>query len=418
MRTNHPIEKTSGLVETSRNLDLPEVASPDPSTVETQPVLNLPLGEASSASFETFDWAILRDLESYETGPLRGIPDANGKEMMNIHFLVVNDSESERMKVFGTMGNPSSYNASLSMARFLLPEEKGVPTTGSSKGAEISTAGAGGIESEQSLTMEVGQITELVETGIPLREWNEPSTVILGDHSETSQETISGLILKTENFGLMGLQALLGLTRLNSLGSVFLGLTVCFGMGKVYVFIEGRYLQALETKQKEEIIFWFTLRQYLKNFYVFSVLLVLFIITWNIIHRNKLHKRVAFLECDLPSVTIMNFLYVLPCFGRAVEHYRLWKKDSLVYKKFTTVGINSILVAQVAPLILTCLTHGASFYYALQTKGFRSIARHWLNLPMAGLALGVICWSAESNRHNFYMPRIIERIESKQNKVL
>ena len=250
-----------------------------------------------------------------------------------------------------------------------------------------------------------------------MKDWcGTTTTVTLGEQSDTLdhiEDMVSGLILKAENLAATAIQASLGIMTINSLPSVFLGLAVCFGMGRAYVSIEGRYLQACQTKKTNQIMVWFSLRQAFKSYYFPSLIFIGFIMVWNGIHKNNLHKKVTCLEYDLPTIPVIDFPCALPFLSRVAKCYKMQRKEFLTYN----VGIQCIMAVQIIPLILAGLTYASAFRYTLQTKGLR-VSTNWFTLLMAVLTCRLLSFSAEYNRAHFYMPRMLERVKSKQEKPL
>lgn len=245
-----------------------------------------------------------------------------------------------------------------------------------------------------------------------MEEWcGTTTTVTLGEQGDTLdyiEDMVSGLILTAETWAATAIHAFLGIMSINSLPSVFLGLAVCFGMGRGYVFIEGRYLQACQTKKPNQILLWFSLRQYFKSYYFASLIFIGSIMVWNGIHRNKLHKKVTCLEYDLPTIPVIDFPCALPFLSRVAKCYKMGRKEPLT----CNVGIQCIMAVQIIPLILAGLTYASAFRYTLQTKGLR-VSNNWFTLIMAVLTWRLLSFSAEYNRDHFYMPRMLERVESK-----
>jgi len=455
IKTNLNMEQPNTTIERLRDLSLNEITNPSlmeaqreetvlpflPSSTVEEPNPAPPRDLPSSSREEgikNFELAALRELNSKVT--TRSMPIDNSGELHHTVTSVEIANQSDLERLMDMVGDSSSYNVTLSVARFELPEEAGCPVssvvagTGSGfywecprtgeapavmdtttpRDLGVTEIGQDQIRSEQGAQLEMGGgLSYFVDTGLPVKEWcGTTTTVTLGEQSDTLdhiEDMVSGLILKADTWAATAIHASLGIMTLNSLPSVFLGLAVCFGMGKSYAFIEGRYLQACQTKKTNQILLWFSLRQYFKSYYFASLIFIASIMVWNGIHKNNLHKKVTCLEYDLPTIPVIDFPCALPFLSRVAKCYKMRRKESLT----SNVDIQCIMVVQIIPLILAGLTYGSAFRYTLQTKGLQSVSNNWFTLLMAGLTCRLLSFSAEYNRDHFYMPRMLERVESK-----
>ncbi len=485
------MEELNTTIERLRDLSLNEITNPSlmeaqreetvlpslpSSTPNPAPPRDLP-SSSREEGIKNFELAALRELNSKVT--TRSMPIDNSGELNHTVTSVEIANQSDLERLMDMVGNSTSYNVTLSVARFELPEEAGCPATSvvagtgagfywecprtgeapavmdtttprdfgvreigqdqirSEQGAQLEMGEAPGvmessrqgdfgvreigqnqIRSEQGAQLEMGGLSYFVDTGLPVKECcSTTTTVTLGEQSDTLdhiEDMVSGLILKADSWAATAIHASLGIMTLNSLPSVFLGLAVCFGMAKVFVFIEGRYLQACQTKKTNQILLWFSLRQYFKSYYFASLILIASIMVWNGIHKNNLHKKVTCLEYDLPTIPVIDFPCALPFLSRVAKCYKMRRKESLTYN----MGIQCIMAVQIIPLILAGLTYGSAFRYTLQTKGLQNVSNNCFTLLMAGFTYKLLSFSAEYNRDHFYMPRMLERVESKQEKPL
>lgn len=411
-----------------------------PSTVEPTPL------SSTEEGIKNFELAALRELNGTVT--TKSMPIDNSGELHHTVTCVEITNQSDLERLMDMVGNSTSYNVTLNIARFELPEEARVPVssvvngtgcgfywecprTGEAPAVMDTTTprdfgvperGQNQIRSEQGAQLEMGGLSYFVDTGLPVKEWcGTTTTVTLGEQSDTLdhiEDMVSGLILKADTWAATAIHAFLGIMTLSSLPSVFLGLAVCFGMGRGYVFIEGRYLQACQTKKTTQILLWFSLRQYFKSYYFPSLIFIVSIMVWNGINKNNLHKKVTCLEYDLPTIPVIDFPCALPFLSRVAKCYKMRIKESLTSKEFANVAIQCIMAVQIIPLILAGLTYGSGFRYALQTKGLQTASNKCFTLLMTGLIWELLSFSAQYNRDHFYMPRMLERVESKQEKLL
>lgn len=450
------MEELNTTIERLRDLSLNEITNPSlmeaqreetvlpslpSSTPNPAPPRDLP-SSSREEGIKNFELAALRELNSKVT--TRSMPIDNSGELNHTVTSVEIANQSDLERLMDMVGNSTSYNVTLSVARFELPEEAGCPATSVVAGTGagfywecprtgeapavmdtttprdfgVREIGQDQIRSEQGAQLEMGGLSYFVDTGLPVKECcSTTTTVTLGEQSDTLdhiEDMVSGLILKADSWAATAIHASLGIMTLNSLPSVFLGLAVCFGMAKVFVFIEGRYLQACQTKKTNQILLWFSLRQYFKSYYFASLILIASIMVWNGIHKNNLHKKVTCLEYDLPTIPVIDFPCALPFLSRVAKCYKMRRKESLTYN----MGIQCIMAVQIIPLILAGLTYGSAFRYTLQTKGLQNVSNNCFTLLMAGLTYKLLSFSAEYNRDHFYMPRMLERVESKQEKPL
>jgi hypothetical protein len=92
--------------------------------------------------------------------------------------------------------------------------------------------------------------------------------------SNNIEDMVSEIMLKAKSMAAISGHAVLGIITIQSLSSRVVGLAVCFGMGKIYIFVEGRYIETWITRKRDEMVLWFALKQYLKSCYLASLIVI------------------------------------------------------------------------------------------------------------------------------------------------
>ena len=176
---------------------------------------NLPLTEITNPAssreegIKNFELAALRELNSKVT--TMSMPIDNSGELHHTVTCVEIANQSDLENLMDMVGDSNSYNVTLGVARFELPEEAGFlvssvvggtgsgfywecPRTGEAPAVIESRPGDFGviekiqdqIRSEQGVQLEVGGLSYFGDTGLPVKEWcGTITTVTLGEQSDT-----------------------------------------------------------------------------------------------------------------------------------------------------------------------------------------------------------------------------------------